>query len=39
MPPAIAKLGAAGLADESRGVRRVVIEKPFGTDLAIGARS
>src|SRR6478736_5950583 len=30
---AIAHLGAAGLADESRGVRRVVIEKPFGTDL------
>jgi glucose-6-phosphate 1-dehydrogenase len=31
---AIANLGAAGLADESRGVRRVVIEKPFGTNLA-----
>src|SRR5207244_9228827 len=31
--PAIANLGAAGLADESRGVRRVIIEKPFGTDL------
>src|SRR5436190_17686326 len=31
--PAIANLGAAGLADEARGVRRVVIEKPFGTDL------
>jgi glucose-6-phosphate 1-dehydrogenase len=30
---AIKHLGAAGLADESRGVRRVVIEKPFGTDL------
>src|SRR4051812_30416854 len=30
---AIAHLGGAGLADESRGVRRVVIEKPFGTDL------
>src|SRR3954464_13295168 len=30
---AIANLGGAGLADESRGVRRVVIEKPFGTDL------
>jgi glucose-6-phosphate 1-dehydrogenase len=29
----IANLGAAGLADESRGVRRIVIEKPFGTDL------
>ncbi|HJS09449.1 MAG TPA: glucose-6-phosphate dehydrogenase [Pirellulales bacterium] len=34
--PAIAKFGAAGLADESRGVRRVVIEKPFGTDLKSG---
>jgi glucose-6-phosphate 1-dehydrogenase len=31
--PAIEHLGAAGLADESRGVRRIVIEKPFGTDL------
>ncbi|MDX1943985.1 MAG: glucose-6-phosphate dehydrogenase [Pirellulaceae bacterium] len=31
--PACAQLGAAGLAEESRGVRRVVIEKPFGTDL------
>ena len=30
---AIANLGAAGLADEKGGVRRVVIEKPFGTDL------
>ena len=30
---AVAKFGAAGLADESQGVRRVVIEKPFGTDL------
>ncbi len=30
---AITNLGAAGLADESHGVRRVVIEKPFGTDL------
>src|SRR5436190_21728257 len=29
----IANLGAAGLANESRGVRRVIIEKPFGTDL------
>src|SRR5262249_16868218 len=32
--PAIAQLGAAGLADESKGPRRVIIEKPFGTDLA-----
>jgi glucose-6-phosphate 1-dehydrogenase len=31
---AIANLGVAGLAEESHGVRRVVIEKPFGTDLA-----
>ncbi|HEX5102338.1 MAG TPA: glucose-6-phosphate dehydrogenase [Pirellulaceae bacterium] len=32
--PAIGQLGAAGLADETQGVRRIVIEKPFGTDLA-----
>ncbi len=32
--PAIAGLGKAGMADESHGKRRVVIEKPFGTDLA-----
>ena len=31
--PVIARLGAAGLADEDHGPRRVVIEKPFGTDL------
>jgi glucose-6-phosphate 1-dehydrogenase len=30
---AIANLGAASLADESQGERRIVIEKPFGTDL------
>ncbi|WP_442485835.1 glucose-6-phosphate dehydrogenase [Aeoliella sp. SH292] len=30
--PAAEMLGAAGLADESNGPRRVVIEKPFGTD-------
>ncbi len=29
----IARLGEAGLAKEDRGPRRVVIEKPFGTDL------
>ena len=29
---AIAQLGAAGLADQARGARRIVIEKPFGTD-------
>jgi glucose-6-phosphate 1-dehydrogenase len=27
-------LGATGLADESAGPRRIVVEKPFGTDLA-----
>ncbi|MGE0606796.1 MAG: glucose-6-phosphate dehydrogenase [Pirellulales bacterium] len=32
--PAITGLGNHGLADESRGVRRIVVEKPFGTDLA-----
>jgi glucose-6-phosphate 1-dehydrogenase len=36
--PAIAHLGAANLAEESRGPRRVVIEKPFGTDLATARR-
>jgi glucose-6-phosphate 1-dehydrogenase len=30
--PAIAQLGASGLADETQGIRRVVVEKPFGTD-------
>ena len=32
--PAVEQLGRAGLADENGGTRRVVIEKPFGTDLA-----
>jgi len=32
--PAIEHLGQSGLADEGDGCRRVVIEKPFGTDLA-----
>jgi len=32
--PAIARLGAAGLNIEDGAARRVVIEKPFGTDLA-----
>ncbi|MCI0334659.1 MAG: glucose-6-phosphate dehydrogenase [Planctomycetes bacterium] len=27
-------LGCSGLADETHGPRRVIIEKPFGTDLA-----
>ncbi|MCO8123628.1 glucose-6-phosphate dehydrogenase [Stieleria sp. TO1_6] len=31
---AIVQLGGAGLADDSDGFRRVIIEKPFGTDLA-----
>jgi len=31
---AIAQLGKAGLNEEKNGHRRVVIEKPFGTDLA-----
>ncbi len=31
---AIQQLGAAGLADDSEGFRRVIIEKPFGTDLS-----
>ena len=30
---AIRQLGAAGLADDTQGFRRVIIEKPFGTDL------
>jgi glucose-6-phosphate 1-dehydrogenase len=32
--PAILHLGESGLANEQHGPRRVVIEKPFGTDLA-----
>jgi glucose-6-phosphate 1-dehydrogenase len=32
--PAIQHLGESGLANEQHGPRRVVIEKPFGTDLA-----
>ena len=32
--PAVEQLGRSGLADENGGPRRVVIEKPFGTDLA-----
>ncbi len=31
---AILQLGESGLADDSSGFRRVIIEKPFGTDLA-----
>ena len=33
-PVAIAGLGRAGLATEESGLRRIVIEKPFGTDLS-----
>jgi len=36
--PAIARLGAAGMAEESHGPRRVVVEKPFGTDLQTARR-
>lgn len=32
--PAILQLGNSPLASEARGRRRIVIEKPFGTDLA-----
>jgi glucose-6-phosphate 1-dehydrogenase len=32
---AIEQLGAAGMAEESQGVRRIIIEKPFGTNLAL----
>ena len=31
---AVEALGSSGLADESKGKRRIVVEKPFGTDLA-----
>ena len=31
---AIKQLGAAGLAEDSKGFRRIIIEKPFGTDLS-----
>ncbi len=33
-PGIIAQLGATGQFDESNGWRRIVVEKPFGTDLA-----
>lgn len=36
--PAVAHVGAAGMAGESNGPRRVVIEKPFGTDLGSARR-
>ena len=31
--PVVTALGSLGMADESRGPRRIVVEKPFGTDL------
>jgi len=33
-PVVVAALGAHGLAAETAGPRRIVVEKPFGTDLA-----
>ena len=36
--PAISHLGMAKLADETIGPRRLVIEKPFGTDLVSAQR-
>src|SRR5687768_6383675 len=35
---AIAQLGAAGMASEEQGPRRIVIEKPFGTNLALAKK-
>jgi glucose-6-phosphate 1-dehydrogenase len=32
--PVVARLGERGMADEAHGPRRIVVEKPFGTDLA-----
>jgi glucose-6-phosphate 1-dehydrogenase len=32
--PIVAALGSQGLAAETQGPRRIVVEKPFGTDLA-----
>lgn len=32
--PIVAQLGAHGMADEAGGWRRLVVEKPFGVDLA-----
>lgn len=32
-PAAVGNLGAAGMARETTGQRRIVVEKPFGTDL------
>jgi glucose-6-phosphate 1-dehydrogenase len=35
---AVAQLGASGLASEEQGPRRIVIEKPFGTDQTSSRR-
>jgi len=35
---AVARFGEAGMADESRGARRIVIEKPFGSDQGSARR-
>ncbi len=32
--PTIKALGDTGMLEESKGIRRLVVEKPFGTDLA-----
>jgi glucose-6-phosphate 1-dehydrogenase len=32
------QLGASGLADESQGIRRIVVEKPFGVDQSSARR-
>jgi glucose-6-phosphate 1-dehydrogenase len=32
--PVVFALGAHGMASQDRGARRIVVEKPFGTDLA-----
>ncbi len=36
--PVVAELGRLGMADEARGPRRIVVEKPFGTDLESARR-
>jgi glucose-6-phosphate 1-dehydrogenase len=38
VPPIIDQLGATGQLHEDGGWRRVVLEKPFGTDLATAAK-
>ena len=36
--PVVAAIGALGMASEENGPRRIVVEKPFGTDLATAKR-